>query len=106
MNKKRKKRSDREEKKNPKLELEKSRRVLIDVYIRMRTLDPRLLKFATAADAEQQLQRLKKIKNVQEKYKSYGHGARAKVMGKTQVVAIAKRAKEQLKKAHRVVDIR
>ena len=61
------------------------------------------IKFATAADARATVAKVKRIK------KPYARKIqiltvmeqRAKVMGKTQVVAIAKRAKEQLKNAHK-----
>ena len=61
------------------------------------------IKFATPADARATVAKVKRIK------KPYARKIqiltvmeqRAKVMGKTQVVAIAKRAKEQLKKARK-----
>ena len=61
------------------------------------------IKFATPADARATVAKVKRIK------KPYARKIqiltvmeqRAKVMGKTEVVAIAKRAKEQLKKAHK-----
>ena len=61
------------------------------------------IKFATPSDARATVAKVKKIK------KPYARKIqiltvmeqRAKVMGKTQVVAIAKKAKEQLKKAHK-----
>tara|TARA_A100001201_G_scaffold56034_1_gene54409 strand:+ start:51 stop:347 length:297 start_codon:yes stop_codon:yes gene_type:complete len=61
------------------------------------------IKFATPSDARATVAKVKKIK------KPYARKIqiltvmeqRAKVMGKTEVVAIAKRAKEQLKKAHK-----
>ena len=61
------------------------------------------IKFATPSDARATVAKVKRIK------KPYARKIqiltvmeqRAKVMGKTQVVAIAKRAKEQLKKARK-----
>ena len=61
------------------------------------------IKFATPSDARATVAKVKRIK------KPYARKIqilmvmeqRAKVMGKTQVVAIAKKAKEQLKKAHK-----
>ena len=61
------------------------------------------IKFATPSDARATVAKVKRIK------KPYARKIqiltvmeqRAKAMGKTQVVAIAKRAKEQLKKAHK-----
>ena len=61
------------------------------------------IKFATPSDARATVAKVKRIK------KPYARKIqiltvmeqRAKVMGKTEVVAIAKRAKEQLKKAHK-----
>ena len=61
------------------------------------------IKFATPSDARATVAKVKKIK------KPYARKIqiltvmeqRAKVMGKTQVVATAKKAKEQLKKAHK-----
>ena len=61
------------------------------------------IKFATPADARATVAKVKRIK------KPYARKIqiltvmeqRAKVMGKTEVVAIAKRAKEQLKKARK-----
>ena len=61
------------------------------------------IKFATPADARATVAKVKRIK------KPYARKIqiltvmeqRAKVMGKTEVVAIARRAKEQLKKAHK-----
>ena len=61
------------------------------------------IKFATPSDARATVAKVKRIK------KPYARKIqiltvmeqREKVMGKTEVVAIAKRAKEQLKKAHK-----
>jgi hypothetical protein len=61
------------------------------------------IKFATPADARATVAKVKRIK------KPYARKIqiltvmeqRAKVMGKKEVVAIARRAKEQLKKAHK-----
>tara|TARA_A100001201_G_scaffold9412_2_gene13909 strand:+ start:121 stop:387 length:267 start_codon:yes stop_codon:yes gene_type:complete len=82
----------------------KSQKVATDVYTQMRNpKDTVRIKFATPADARATVAKVKRIK------KPYARKIqiltvmeqRAKVMGKTEVVAIAKRAKEQLKKARK-----
>ena len=61
------------------------------------------IKFATPADARATVAKVKKVrKPFARKIQILTVGEqRDKVMGKTQVVAIAKRAKEQLKKARK-----
>ena len=61
------------------------------------------IKFATPADARRTVAKVKRVnKPFARKIQILTVGEqRAKVMGKTQVVAIAKKAKEQLKKAHK-----
>ena len=61
------------------------------------------IKYATPTDARKTVAKVKKInKPFARKIQILTvMEQRAKVMGKTEVVAIAKRAKEQLKKAHK-----
>ena len=97
--------NDNKKKKKETLKLEqvKNQKVVADVYTRMKTLkDTVSIKFATPSDARATVAKVKKLN------KPYARKIqiltvaeqRAKVMGKTEVVAIFKRAKESLKKAH------
>ena len=96
-------RTNAKEKETLKLARVKNQKVQEDAYTRMRTLKTQLASSsATPTDARATVAKVKKInKPYARKIQILTVGEqRAKVMGKTEVVAIFKKAKESLKKAH------
>ena len=81
----------------------KSQKVATDDYTQMRIPKTQLASSSLhLLMPEQRLRKLKEsINRMRERYKSLQSWTTCKSDGKTQVVAIAKRAKEQLKKARK-----
>ena len=82
------------------MELAKSQKVLVDAYIRMKTLKTRLV-LSLLADARATVAKVKRVnKPFARKIQILTVGEqRAKVMGKNKVAGIFKRGKEAIRKA-------